>query len=60
MKYQYEKAIPDYFVNYKNKFNIYENKNLIPIKKESFLQAIKNVIPVKYQELNIKAFELAW
>jgi indolepyruvate ferredoxin oxidoreductase beta subunit len=35
------------------------NKNLIPIKKESFLQAIKNVIPVKYQELNIKAFELA-
>lgn len=35
------------------------NKNLIPIKKETFLQAIKNIIPEKYQELNIKAFQLA-
>jgi len=35
-------------------------KNLIPIKKESFLQAIKNTIPEKYQELNIKAFNLAY
>ena len=36
------------------------SKNLIPIKKESFLQAIKNVIPEKYQELNIKAFNLSY
>ena len=36
------------------------NKNLIPIKRESFLQAIKNTIPEKYQELNIKAFNLAY
>ncbi|MCX6721524.1 MAG: indolepyruvate oxidoreductase subunit beta, partial [Candidatus Staskawiczbacteria bacterium] len=35
------------------------SKNLISIKKESFLQAIKNVIPEKYLELNIKAFNLA-
>ena len=35
-------------------------KNLIPIKKESFLQAIKNTIPEKYQDLNIKAFQLAY
>jgi len=35
-------------------------KNLIPIKKESFLQAIKNSIPEKYLELNIKAFNLAY
>ena len=33
-------------------------KKLMPIKKESALQAIKNVIPQKYLELNIKAFEL--
>lgn len=33
-------------------------KELIPIKKEAFLEAIKNVIPEKYLELNIKAFEL--
>lgn len=33
-------------------------KNLIPIKKESVLQAMKNIIPQKYLELNIKAFEL--
>lgn len=36
------------------------SKNLIPIKKESFLQAIKNIVPKKYQELNIKAFSLAY
>lgn len=36
------------------------NKNLIPIKKESVLQAFKNIIPEKYLELNIKAFELAF
>jgi len=35
-------------------------KNLVPIKKESFLQAIKNSIPEKYQELNIKAFNLSY
>lgn len=35
-------------------------KNLLPIKKESVLQAIKNIIPEKYQEINIKAFNLAW
>jgi indolepyruvate ferredoxin oxidoreductase beta subunit len=36
------------------------NKKLIPLKKESVLQAIKNVIPEKYLELNIKAFELGY
>lgn len=35
------------------------NKKLIPLKRESVLQAIKNIIPEKYLELNIKAFELA-
>ena len=35
------------------------NKKLMPIKKESVLQAIKNIIPEKYQELNIKAFNLS-
>ena len=35
-------------------------KNLLPIKKEPVLMAIKNVIPEKYQEINIKAFNLAW
>ena len=35
------------------------NKKLIPIKRESVLQAIKNIIPEKYQELNINAFQLA-
>lgn len=34
-------------------------KNLMPLKEESVLQAIKNIIPEKYQELNIKAFKLA-
>lgn len=33
--------------------------NLVPLKEESVLKAIKNVIPEKYQELNIKAFQLA-
>jgi Pyruvate/2-oxoacid:ferredoxin oxidoreductase gamma subunit len=35
------------------------NKKLIPLKRESVLQAIKNIIPEKYLELNIKAFELS-
>lgn len=35
------------------------DKKLLPFKKESVLQAIKNTIPEKYLELNIKAFELA-
>jgi len=35
------------------------NENLMPLKRESILQAIKNVIPEKYQELNIKAFNLS-
>lgn len=35
------------------------NQKLIPLKRESVLQAIKNVIPQKYQELNIKTLELA-
>ena len=35
------------------------NQKLMPLKRESILQAIKNVIPVKYQDLNIKAFELS-
>jgi len=32
--------------------------NLVPLKAESFLKAIKKVIPEKYLELNIKAFSL--
>lgn len=36
------------------------DKKLIPLKKESVLQAFKNIIPEKYLELNIKAFELAF
>ena len=35
------------------------SKSLIPLKKESILRAIKNVIPEKYLDLNINAFELA-
>lgn len=35
------------------------NKKLIPLKKESVLLAIKNVIPRKYLDLNLKAFELS-
>jgi indolepyruvate ferredoxin oxidoreductase beta subunit len=34
-------------------------KNLIPFKKESVLKAIENIVPEKYRELNIKAFNLA-
>ncbi len=36
------------------------SKKLMPLKKESVLQAIKNIIPEKYQELNTKAFELGY
>jgi len=36
------------------------NKKLIPIKSESVVKAIKKVIPEKYQEMNIKAFNLAF
>ena len=35
-------------------------QNLLPIKKESVLRAIKNVIPERYQEININAFNLSW
>lgn len=34
-------------------------KGLLPLKREFVLQAIKNIIPEKYLELNIKAFNLA-
>lgn len=34
-------------------------KNLIPLKAESVLAAIKNVVPEKYLDLNIQAFNLA-
>jgi len=34
-------------------------KNLIPIKPASILKAIKKIIPEKYLELNVKAFNLA-
>lgn len=33
-------------------------KDLIPIKKESVLKAINNIVPEKYKDFNIKAFEL--
>lgn len=36
------------------------SKNLMPIKKESVLMAIKQIIPEKYKELNIKAFNLSF
>lgn len=36
------------------------NKKLVPLNKDSVIRAIKNVIPEKYLELNIKAFELAF
>jgi len=36
------------------------SKGILPLKKESVLQAIKNVVPQKYLELNTKAFELAY
>jgi indolepyruvate ferredoxin oxidoreductase beta subunit len=35
------------------------SKKLLPLKSESITSAIKKVIPQKYQELNLKAFELA-
>ena len=34
-------------------------KNLIPLKPQSILRAIKKVVPPRYLELNIKAFNLA-
>lgn len=34
-------------------------KNLIPLKSESIFKAIKKIIPKKYLELNLKAFQLA-
>ena len=34
-------------------------KNLIPLKKDSVLQAIKKIIPEKHWEINQKTFELA-
>lgn len=33
-------------------------KNLMPLKKESVLKALNNIIPQKYLDLNIKAFNL--
>ncbi|MCX6723852.1 MAG: indolepyruvate oxidoreductase subunit beta [Candidatus Staskawiczbacteria bacterium] len=36
------------------------SRKLMPLKKESVLQAIKNVIPEKYREMNIKALELGY
>lgn len=33
-------------------------KNLIPLKPKSIFKAIKKIVPQKYLELNIKAFEL--
>ena len=35
------------------------HRNLIPLKPESLLKALKKVVPKKYLELNKKAFELA-
>jgi len=35
-------------------------KKIIPLKKESVLQALKDIVPQKYLELNIKAFELGY
>lgn len=35
-------------------------KDLIPIKKESVLEAINQIVPKKYQELNINAFNLGY
>jgi len=36
------------------------SKKLIPIKKESVLKAIDNLVPEKYKDMNIKAFELGY
>jgi len=35
------------------------NKGILPLKKSSVLQAIKNVVPEKYVEININALNLA-
>ena len=35
-------------------------KNLIPLKKESVIKAIENIVPEKYRELNINAFNLGY
>ncbi|MCX6722787.1 MAG: indolepyruvate oxidoreductase subunit beta [Candidatus Staskawiczbacteria bacterium] len=35
-------------------------KNLIPLKKESVLKAIEQMVPEKYKELNINAFNLGY
>ena len=35
------------------------SKKLIPIREESVIKAIESIVPEKYQELNIKAFQLA-
>lgn len=35
------------------------HNKLIPIKKESVIKAIERIVPEKYRELNIKAFQLA-
>ena len=34
-------------------------KNLIPIEAKNLLEAIKEVIPLKHQDINIKAFDMA-
>jgi len=35
-------------------------KNIIPLKKESVVKAIENLVPEKYLELNKKAFDLGY
>lgn len=35
-------------------------EKLIPLKKESVIEAIKQIVPEKYRELNINAFNLAF
>jgi Pyruvate/2-oxoacid:ferredoxin oxidoreductase gamma subunit len=32
--------------------------NLMPLKEVSLVKAIKNIVPAKYQELNVKAAQL--
>lgn len=39
--------------------NFASNKNLISIKPDSIFEALKKIIPEKYLELNLKAFDLA-
>lgn len=36
------------------------NNRILPLKKASLLQAIKNIVPSKYQELNINALNLGY